>query len=419
MTQPRRALLVFLVTVQLLFVVLSVMAYRSRPQGLIASDGKAYYAWLRTLALDRDLDFENDYKLIYPPDPVPEAPLRADGRVANKTSVGVPLTEIPGFLAGHLAAAVLGQPLNGVSAPYQFAVTVWLQLLCLAALALLWAGLVRLGADPAIAAIGVASALVATNLLQYVARPAMSHAPGLSVVCIAFYLAVSAERPVSRRMVAAIGLLLGLAAIIRTSNLLVIPFFVPLLRPLLNRSALNWAALVGGAAVMFALQIGFASAQWGQLMFSSYGDEGFTAGWRGVVGTLFSSRHGLFVYHPWYLIMLALTLMAALKRETRALAIGALVSFAGFVVANGTWWSWWFGDGFGNRSFIELIPALLVPAVLWLSAAQREQARTFRIAGATAVALTFVNVVLWTGFILRRFPPNGEHTIAQAYFWWL
>src|SRR5687768_4095689 len=97
MVQPRRALLLFLVAAQLIFAVLSVVVYRTRPQGLIASDGKSYYAWLRSLALDGDLDFTNDFALIYSPGPVPTAPLRPNGLVANKTSVGVALTEVPGF----------------------------------------------------------------------------------------------------------------------------------------------------------------------------------------------------------------------------------------------------------------------------------------------------------------------------------
>jgi hypothetical protein len=419
MTKPRNALFLLLGAAQLFFVAASVGVHRTRSQGLIASDGKAYYAWLRSVALDRDLDFSNDFALIYAPGTEPVAPIRPDGLVANKTSVGVAFTEVPGFMLGHVAAFMLGMPRDGISAPYQFAVTIWLQVVCLGALGLLWLGMIRLGADEWIAAIGVASALAATNLLQYVARPAMAHGPGLAVVCVAFYLVVSRERP-ARWRVAVVGALLGLAVIIRTSNLLLIPFFIPLIRPHLGRSIMNWASFLGGATAMLALQVSFASAQWGQLTYSSYGNEGFTAGVRGIVGTLFSARHGLFVYHPWYLAMLVLAVLAALRRETRSLGVGAIVYFAGFVVANGTWWSWWFGDGFGNRSFVETIPALLVPAILWLTAVAHERrARVLRAIGATSLLLAVANVVLWTGYILRRFPPDGSHTIGEAWLWWL
>lgn len=419
LTRPRSALLVLLVGAQLVFAMLSVAVYRTRPQGLIASDGKSYYAWLRSLALDRDLDFTNDFAVIYAPGPVPTEPIRPDGLVANKTSVGVALVEAPGFFVGHAIAAISGIARDGISAPYQFAVTLWLQALCLFALWLLWLGMVRLGADEWIAAIGVASALLATNLIQYVARPAMAHGPGVAVLCIAFYLAVSSARTATLWRAAAIGALLGLAGIIRSSNLMLAPFFAALMWPHLGRSASRWAAFGAGFLVPLAVQVALASAQWDRLMFSSYGDEGFTAGIQGIIGSLFTARHGLFVYHPWYLVTVGLVLLAAMRRETRALAVGALLSFLAFVVANGTWWSWWFGDGFGNRSFVEIVPVLLIPSVLWLSTALRERGQRVRAhVGAAIFAMICMNMVLWSGFILRRYPPDGDHTIAQAYLWW-
>jgi hypothetical protein len=95
-------------------------------------------------------------------------------------------------------------------------------------------------------------------------------------------------------------------------------------------------------------------------------------------------------------------------------ATGTLLSFGAFAVINGTWWCWWFGDAFGNRAFIELIPALLVPAALWLSALQAKTVRAFAITTAT---LAVVNVILWAGFVIRRFPADGLHSVADAYLW--
>ena len=415
---PRRAVVLFLLSAQVVFLALSMAVYRTRPQGLIASDGKSYYAWLRSLALDHDLDFTNDFALIYAPGPVPVAPIRPDGLVANKTSIGVALVETPGFMVGHAAAAVLGMPRDGVSAPYQFAVALSLQLFCLFGLWLLWLGMVRLGADPLVAAIGVAGALLATNLIQYVARPAMAHGPGVAVLCSAFYLAATMSNVRVWRS-GAIGALLGLAFIIRTSNGMLAPLFVVLLWPHLGRSVKHWLTLVAGFAVPLALQVGLASAQWDRLMFSSYGDEGFTAGITGIIGSLFTAKHGLFVYHPWYLFAVLLAALASARRQTRALGIAALLCFGAFVVMNGTWWSWWFGDGFGNRSFVETVPVLLVPAVLWLSLRLKETGQSVvRYVAAATLVLMFANMVLWSGFILRRYPPDGDHTIAQAYLWW-
>lgn len=419
MNRPRTLLFLLLGASLVFFLIASVLSYRTRPEGLITSDGKAYYAWLRSVALDRDLDFANDYRLIYPPEPLPSEASRQTprGLVVNKYPVGVALIELPGFAVGHVVATMLGYERNGVTAPYQFAVTLWLQVLCLAALALLWSSAVRLGADPAIAAVVAATALTATNLVHYVARPAMAHAPGLAVSCFALYVSTwLREGNASPRTVAAFGALAGLAVIIRPSNIALYPFFAAVLSSSVRRDARNWLALTAGFAPVIALQVALTSAHWGSLTFVGYTDEGFTAGLGGVLSALVSARHGLFVYHPWYLVTLALVVAAVRDRGSRPLAIGALLSFGAFAVINGTWWAWWFGDSFGNRAFIEVIPALAITAAVYVSSVA-SRARAMQIALALALLLSAGNALLWSGYVLRRYPADGSHSVGAAYLW--
>ena len=415
--RARRLLILFLIIAQGVFALAAIVSYHPPSFPLIASDGKGYYAWLRSIALDGDVDFRNDFALIYPPDPVPDGPITPRGLVADKYPVGVAITEAPGFLMGHLMAYALGLPRDGVSAPYQFSVALWLQALLLVSLGVLWTTLLRLGGDPSVAALGVVSALSATNLVQYAARPTMSHAPGIVVICFALHLATTLQPTRRVGRLAALGALLGLAVIIRPTNLALGAFFLPFLWRSLRRDVRAWATLAGAFVTVAAIQVGLASTLWGRLQFQGYTEEGFTAGVHGIVGTLFSSRHGLFVYHPWYLIALGLTVAAILRPSTRAPAVGALVSFITLTVANGTWWNWWFGDGFGNRAFIEIIPVLLVPSVLWLSSARADLRLRLRSMALTVGALSLINAVLWTGFIFRRYPPDGQHSVTQAYFW--
>ena len=415
----RSLLRVFLVAAFLAFVVISLLAYPRLPQGLIASDGKGYYAWLRTIALDRDLDFRNDFALIYPPDPIPTGPTTPSGRLASKYPVGLAIVEAPGFLAGHLVALAGDGPADGVSAPYQFGVTWWLQIVLLFALWRYWGAVVRLGADPAMAALAVAGMLTATNLIHYAVRPAMAHAAGLAMLCFALDLLVDDRNAKGAARFAAVGALLGLAVIIRPTNAALAPFFVPLFLTRGRRpDPSHWAAFLAAVACIVAIQVALTSALWGRLQFQGYEGEGFTAGLRGIAATLFSARHGLFIYHPWYLAALALAALAARQPVTRALGAGAMLSFAVLTLANGTWWSWWFGDGFGNRAFIEVIPALVVPAVLWLSGLVNRR-RALACVAAGLALFSVLNAVLWTGYVLRRFPPDGRHSVSQAYLWFV
>lgn len=400
-------------------IVASIVAYRTRPQGLIASDGKTYYIWLRSLAIDHDLDFRNDYQLIFPPDPVPSDTglLTPRGLAVNKYPVGVAVVEVPGFIVGHAIALLTGAPANGISAPYQFAVVTWLQLFCIAALWALWLALVRLGVNDWIAAILVLSAITATNLIQYIVRPTMPHGPGLGSLCFALFLATPRkEAPIRAWRIAAVGALLGLAVIIRATNVAVIAVFVPFLAPLLGGSKRNWLIFGASLTCVLLIQAGLTSALWGHFAVTGYTQEPFSGGLRGVVGTLFAARHGLFVYHPWYLLTLILTAFALLRRDTRSAASGTLAAFMALTLINGTWWAWWFGDSFGNRAFIELILPLVVTSGLWLSRA-RPLRLVLRFAVPGAVLLSIANAVLWTGFVMRRYPPDGNHTVRDAYLW--
>src|SRR4051794_16811711 len=168
----RAALLPALLVVYFLTLVgLDVLSMRTGRSGgaLINGDAKGYYAWIRSIALDHDVDFRNDYALIYPPEHLPDdRGLTPRGLIPDKYPIGVGVVELPGFVVGHVAATSLGYPANGVSAPYQLAVVVWLQLLCIGSFAALWVALVRIGARNNVATLVIASALLTTNLLQYI-----------------------------------------------------------------------------------------------------------------------------------------------------------------------------------------------------------------------------------------------------------
>jgi hypothetical protein len=418
MKSNRAVLLALLGAYFCTLVALDVVSMRSGRSGgkLINGDAKGYYAWLRSISLDHDVDFRNDYALIFPPETTVDANrFTPRGLVVDKYPIGVAIVEVPGFVAGHAAARILGYPADGVSAPYQLAVVVWLQLFVLGSFVALWVALVRSGAREVVATLVIASALLATNLLQYIARPAWPHAPGVALLNFAYFLLITARsaRDEGRRMIG-LGALLGLALIVRPSNLAIAPFFACLLVMHFERWRGHIGRIALGAAPLIAIHFGSMWALWGSPHATGYGEEGFTSGLAGIVNTLFSARHGLFVYHPWYLVMLGLAVAAVRSPATRPVAIGTLVSFAALAVINGTWWCWWFGDSFGNRAFIELIPPLIVPAALWLSSVQARAVRTFAI---TAGLLTVVNVMLWSGYVIRRFPADGLHSVADAYLW--
>ena len=104
---------------------------------LYASDEVQYFAWLRSLAFDRDADFQNEYQYFYDAG-VSRSPefhetflerQTPSGRRMNFTTLGSALLWAPFYAAGHLAALLSGAPADGFSRPYIVAVfgkSVWL-----------------------------------------------------------------------------------------------------------------------------------------------------------------------------------------------------------------------------------------------------------------------------------------------------
>ena len=390
---------------------------------LITSDGKAYYAWSRSIILDHDINFSNDYSIAYPPDPLPPeaGQITPNGNVPNKYPIGLAIVETPGLLVGHLVAlSHPSVPANGVSAPYQIAVSASILLFALVGLWCLFRTAIMLGCKPIHAALFSIASVVCTNFVHYVGKePAMPHAAGAAVVClIGHEICRSGKRPEHITIWRTFfwGVLLGLLLLIRNSNVFVLPFIGALLwnqKLLCGRSLLSLGI---GLTVVGLLQPAVLYALWGELHFTTYHSEGFFSESGGILGTLFSHRHGLFIYHPWYGVLIALTALGLKKPGLRLISASTLVSFLLLVIINGSWHCWWFGDSFGNRAFIELLPLLSISAALVLSQTQA-QAKVLVSMICLAALFCVLNLHTWVGYLLHRYPHDGNHSIVEAYCW--
>src|SRR5262245_23351697 len=120
-------------TIGIVFAVAYVVALTLFPRshGRIADgDTIQYYAYLRSLVIDRDLDFTNDYELLYTREAGPAADnvwltsRTPRGRPPNLMSIGPALLWSPFFLVAYVAVATLrsvgwSMPLDGIAAPFQ------------------------------------------------------------------------------------------------------------------------------------------------------------------------------------------------------------------------------------------------------------------------------------------------------------
>lgn len=403
-------------------VILGVSAFKGDSPDLIVSDGNGYYAWVRSLVIDGDIDFKNDFEQLYFPDPPPPdwSQRTPKGLVPNKYPIGLAILETPGFLLGHAIAHLTPFAEDGISLPYQLSVTISLVFLILASFYLLYRALRNYQISSQTALLFCVMPLIGTNLLHYLAKePAMAHGAGVAVINILIFMASRPTSLYKSKFLSGFvpGLLIGLTVIIRLSNLVFLPFYFWLFRADL-RDRRKGLPLCLGMGIMLVLQQLSLVGLWGQPVANSYQGQGFTGGIQGIFAIVLGTHYGLFLYHPWYLILVGLN-MAGLWLYTRQQRLwhGVILGcFTCLWVLNGLWG--FSGDAFGSRAFIESLPLLSLGAAMTVEHLSDRVFRWVQLPVVILAGLLIVaNIYLWGGYLLQQYPHDSDRTVEQAYLW--
>jgi hypothetical protein len=342
----------------LLLPLLHFRGYRLR------GDGMWYYAYARSLAFDRDLDFTNDYRGLGIDRFRGSQPVRETGLPRNTFPVGVGLLWIPFLILGHLGAGLrnaygLATAYDGFSDPYLHAVA-------LGSMAMGWAGLLVLDRllgrwfSPSIAFVASVGVVAGSFLLWYVAyQPVYTHAPGFLLTTLLIERWV--RGPKSSRDFAVLGLLAGISACVRWQNAILL--FLPLwsLVGILFEDRRDAARPVGALAGGFLIGIIPQLVAW-KVIFDRFllgvplgGDY---MRWTSpfLEELFFSSRHGLFSWSP--LLLFAAVGFLFFVRRQPGVGVPLLALVVGITYVNGSVADWWAGGSFGARRFDSAIPIL-------------------------------------------------------------
>lgn len=191
-------------------------------EGLVIQwNGLGYYAWLRSLMIDHDWDFDNEFDQhnphsYYVPPPHYRTAL---GRRANPWSVGPACIWAGTLVPGHwVLKAVGGQgpwAADGYSLPYQVLVGGSSLLAAFLGLALLY-GICRTQARPARAALAVALLTLGTTIVYYSAiEISLPHGLGTAVLAAAVWYWLTSYGSLQPRRWFLVGVLIGAAALVR------------------------------------------------------------------------------------------------------------------------------------------------------------------------------------------------------------
>jgi len=301
----------------------------------IWGDGQYYYAYVHSLVIDGDLNFQNEMAHFGLPVVTTQT-----GLVANKFAVGPALFWLPFFLLAHLFFRGDGygpayQILTGLGSVFYGILGLFF---CFWTVKRFFSGKIAL----------VASIGLWLN----------SHSISFFLSSLIIYILVKKKDYVWRT-----GFLIGLLAATRPQDII---FALPWLFLLRKDFKKNITFIAKQQTLfIFFLFIGFLPqlAAWQVLygrLTSPYFLSGETFFWLRpqVFSVLFSQNNGLFYYSP--ALILSLIGLLLMLKENRFMAASGLFLFLLQVYIVSSWHIWWGGAAYGGRMFISLLPVFVM-----------------------------------------------------------
>ena len=372
-------------------------------EATLSWDVSGYYLYLPAALIYKDLKHLNwwgDIEQKYSPGPgMGQAFQHPSGNYVMKYTMGQALQFLPWFAAAHLLAAPLGYPADGFSMPYQAAISWGSLIVAFLGLWFLRRVLLMYFSDKVTAAVLICLVL-GTNYFEYASMTgAMTHNWLFTLYTLLIFSTIRFYQKPSFAWAAAIGLLVGWAALTRPTE--IIAAIIPALW-----GVGSWAALrdrfvffkkhfskIAVAAVLGAAVISLQAFYWkyatGEWLVYSYQEQGFNWWQPHLSDVLFSARAGWLVYSP--MMAFAVLGLFGLHRvkfapggsETAALSADLAPSRLGLtpgillfcllaLYITAAWDIWWYGGSLGQRAMVQSYPMWAFPLgafITWVSGA--------------------------------------------------
>lgn len=381
---------------------------KNLPLDLVTSDGRGYYMFLPTLVVDGDLDFTNQIRDHFGVDFHPALLERRTptGLVENFYPIGLALSLLPAFLAGHLIALASGGLIaaNGYTSPYQllcFALILFYVYRTLVRMDEMIADRLDMGAGQAM--LSCLTIALCTPYCYYAWRePFMVHAVSAFWCTEVAAVALGAvTRPAW--FWGWISFCGAMACVCRPTNIHMVPAALTgcylMARQVGFTGMATTVPWILTAAIPVVAQMLVWKVMGGKYIYYSYGGYTFDFSRPMLFATLFSSNHGLYFWSP-ILLVASVGLCFCRDVVVRAWGLGGL----GLWYANSSWCWWWFGDAFGARSFVELSGLF---AIGLAHALQKVSDKPRLVAAMIALSLVY-NFVLMALYI-GHFIPRGDY----------
>jgi hypothetical protein len=388
---------------------LTLAALYLQPQR-VASDGIFYYAPLRSVVVDFDLDFENEYRVLGA-----EAGYfqrTSTSRLPNHYSIGPALLWLPAYLVAH-ALGLLGlyRP-TGFGYPYFTAIATATAFGGFAGVVFVFRLLRSYFGESAALPATVLVWLATFHIWYMVFEPSMSHAFAMATVSGLVLLAQHGFHGARGFFLA--GAVSGLVALVRWQNAVFVPAALALALSKRERPTANealWFAVSG--ILVFSPQILYWKLLYGSFLLVPQGGGYLDLASPRIEHVLFSSRHGLLSWTP--VLWISLAGLPRLLRKAPAIAAPLAISTLLALYVNASVFDWWAGASFGSRRFdgaLAFFALGLAASIEWLLPRVERNPMA-------AVSLLLAPFALWNFLLMGAYfgaaiPPDGPASFRQA-----
>ncbi|MFN5982621.1 MAG: hypothetical protein ACK479_04095 [Fluviicola sp.] len=342
-------------------------------RSFITSDAEGYFAYLPAFFLHDDPSYAKTMaaKQSYHQEKLTFwYPIKTkNGKTINKCFPGVAVMQAPSFLATTAFLKVIGKPTTGYSNAYLIAALLTAFLFLLIGVHYLTKSL-QVNYSKKEAWIAFLAIFFGTNLffstLNY---PIFSHIHTFFLYALLLYQFLLLKNKLESKRLIYIGILLGLIALVRPTNLIIVAFllfffdswkeFVAFLRFIFLTKKLHFLKLF--LPFFSVLSIWFLMNFWqtGHFVYWSYQGEGFNFTHPRIWESWFSYHIGIFVHHP--VLLVAILGLYFLFKENKFKFFVWLIYFFGLSWLVSSWWCWDYESSFGHRGFSEHFIIFIYP----------------------------------------------------------
>jgi len=412
----------------------------SKERGVIHWDVISYYAYLPATFIYGDVTlgfldnppegFVNDAKFWF---------MHLDnGNRLIATSMGMSVMYSPFFFMAHGLAPLFGEARDGYGSIYQLFLVLSSLVYVIIGFVILKKLLLRFF-DTRTTLITLLSIGFGTNLYFYSTHEAaMAHANGFFLITLYLWLVIRWYEKQTIINTILIGVLLGLISLIRPTNILVLllllGYNVKSIKELGQRIGFFLRhyylvlIMVAGFILVWVPQFLYWHTITGHYIFNSYGPFGgrFYFSQPHIFENLFGYKKGWFVYVP--VMLLAVLGIPLLRRRIEGMFWPLLVLMPCMIYVQSSWWCWWFGGGFGMRTYIEIFGILAIPLAATIEFASGKKARWMGYAYLSLLAILIIfhqlntyqykrNIIHYNGMNKEVYWKSFMKTTCPQDFW--